>query len=100
MVKKKFTLGTAVRVSIETRDKDNVLTNVTSASITVTDPVSSNKVTDASMSNETTGKYFYTFQSAITDAGGIYTVKIVVVSGGYTSRKNIELFLLRDTVDA
>jgi hypothetical protein len=101
MVIKKYTVGTAVRITAEMRDSDNNLTDVSSAVVTVYDPTETAKVTEAAMSKESTGVYYYVWQSSEDDAEGLYSPKVKsVASDGYISRKKIDLFELRSEVDS
>lgn len=51
------------------------------AKVTVTDPTGTNKVTDASLTQSTTGKYYYICQTETTWAAGIYSVKVTSTDG-------------------
>jgi len=101
MIPKKFTVGTTVRISAEMRDSSNVLTDVSSAVVYVTDPDGTVKVSAGVMSKESTGKYYYNWQSAESDDKGMYKVKVkATAADGYISIKTIELMAMREVVDA
>jgi uncharacterized protein YfaS (alpha-2-macroglobulin family) len=100
MIRKKYTLGNLVRINIDVRDPDAVLINATSVVLDIVDPAGSDTVSGGSFTNESTGIYYYDFQSSTSDPAGVYTVKITVTTGANVSKKNIELIELRDTVDA
>jgi hypothetical protein len=98
---KKFTVGTAVRITVEIRDSSNVLTDPAAAVITITDPDGTVKITEAAMSRQSTGIWYYIWQSSESDAYGLYCPKVkATASDGYISRKAVELFGLWDKVES
>lgn len=101
MIAKIYTVGTTVRITTETRDSSNVLTDVSSIVITITDPADEVKITEQVMSKANTGSYYYNWQSDTDDDTGQYkaTVK-ATAADGKISIKSILLFELRDIVDA
>ena len=60
--------------------------NPTTVQINILNPDGTTKVSLASMSNISTGRYKYIFVSASNDQLGAYTGNIKAVSGGYTSQ--------------
>ena len=85
-----YEAGTTVYIEDTLRDTDDVLLDPTSAKVTITDPDGVVKVDAENMTKKSTGVYYYNWQSEVTDPTGIYEVKTVAVSGGYTSIKTTE----------
>jgi uncharacterized protein YfaS (alpha-2-macroglobulin family) len=61
------------------------LTDPDSVKINIIDPTDTLKVTQGTMTKDSTGVYHYDWQSATTDALGLYTIKVYAVSGSLTS---------------
>ncbi len=89
-----YKAGTVIRITNEIRDKDNNLFDPDSVVITITDSSETEKITEAAMTQETTGKYYYNWQSAITDISGSYRIKVKAISGSYTAINEKYLFEL------
>ena len=88
--KQTFLIGTAVKITTTVSRE-----SPTSVTISITDPVSTAKVTLADMTPDTTTVYSYIYQSATTDTEGIYIATIRATYGAYTSLVQ-ETFTLND----
>ena len=85
-----FTLGTAVKITIMVS-----IENPTPVKIKITDPSSSIKVNEASMTQDAPTVFYYVYQSATTDLDGEYIATITASYGSYTTLKQ-EKFILED----
>ena len=78
---KKFFEGTAIKITVIL-----AIPTATTALISIEDPSSTAKVTDANMTKDADKVYTYIWQSTKdTDDDGDYVVTIKITSGGYTS---------------
>lgn len=95
---KKMKVGTAVIVTDETKDEDDVLiTPDGGVTMTITDPTGTEVVTDLVMAESSTGTWEKEWQSNIsTSELGMYTVLTKATNGGKVSikedRKAFELY--------
>ena len=85
----RFARGTTIRINAEVTDVDNIYVTPTSIKVTVFIGTTI-KVNALSMTQSATGKYFYQWQSATTDAAGKYEVTVTVVRNSYTSIEHDE----------
>lgn len=58
--------------------------NPTSPKITITDPSGVVKVTEADLTGVSTGKFYYTCQTATTWEAGYYSIKVTAASGSFS----------------
>lgn len=91
---KMYDKGTAIYISVITRNVAGLAIDPTSIKVSVYDKEGAAKVTDQDMTKVTdvTGNYYYIWQSAESDAVGNYVVKVKAVSGSYTSINRLQLF--------
>jgi len=73
-------LGTTMRVTIVVS-----VDTLTTATITIEDSSNIEKVTNATMTRETTGIYTYSYSSDIDDLDGTYIARVTLVSGTDTT---------------
>ena len=85
MAIKKYEAGTALRIITEIRNVSNVLADPDSVKVSIIDPADVLKVTQATMTKDSTGVYHYDYQTSASDSVGLYTIKIYSVSGALTS---------------
>jgi len=95
-----FDKGSAVLVEVEFRKQTPFGTadffDPASPKITITDPGGTDKVVDAALTKDTTGKYHYICQTAVDWQSGKYTGKVTGGDGAYTDVTiNKEVFKLR-----
>ena len=69
-----FYRGETIRVSCEIRDSAGVLTNPTSAAVSVYNPLGSKVITSQALAQDVTGKYSGSFVAAATWIRGQYRV--------------------------
>lgn len=93
MGRNRFEPGTAVKITTTIKDVLNVLLDPTSVKITIWKGSATAVVTNADMTKQSTGVYFYVWQTATNTPTGIYSVKTTAVYAGYTSVKTIDDFL-------
>jgi len=99
MVRRKYTVGTTIKLEVTVKDSDGNLHDPTSVKVTVNYPDGAVKLSATSCAQVSAGVYSYDFQSATTDQEGLYKVTFTAVSSGKTAIKAVELFELRSTVD-
>ena len=75
-----FLLGTAVKITSMIN-----IAEATTAKITIDDPSSTEKVTDAAMTKDADGIYSYIFQTVSTWTDGTYIATISYTCAGYTA---------------
>ena len=86
---KEYLLGTAIKII--------ALLNVatpTTATITIEDQGSIEKISDVAMTKDADAVYSYIWQSASTDNSGTYVARLTIVSGGYTAVKEYKMELI------
>ena len=89
---KEYLLGTAIKII--------ALLNVatpTTATITIEDQGSTEKITDATMTKDADAVYSYIWQSASTDNSGTYVIRLTIVNGGYTAVKEYQIELRKQS---
>jgi hypothetical protein len=86
----RFARGTTIRITADVTDYDNTYVTPTSIVVTVFQGATV-KVNGLAMTTTgSTGKYYYLFQSATTDATGKYECKVTIVRNSRTSIEHDE----------
>lgn len=86
----RFAKGTAIRITANVTDYDNTYVTPTSVTVTVFQGATVKVNAQAMTTTGSTGKYYYIWQSATTDASGKYECKVTMVRNGYTSIEHDE----------
>ena len=90
MARNKFEAGTAIKITSTIKDTDNDLLDPTSVLITLWSGSTAAVVTDSVMTKQSTGVYFYIWQTTAATPTGIYSVKTTATYAGYTSVKTVD----------
>jgi len=94
-----FEQGDNVRIEITVKERDarvySLVTPSAGCQISIYDQDNATVVDDVSMTPETTGLYYYNWQSLSTSARGVYTVMITADNGGAVGVVKDKLFKLK-----
>ena len=82
-----FYPGETVVITGTSRNTAGTLVNVTTATITITDPHNSTKVTDSTMTNASTGTYEYAYTLPSRGIRGRWKAVLTFTSGGRVSKE-------------
>lgn len=86
----RFAKGTVIRITADVTDYDNAYVTPASIKVTVFQGATIKVNAQSMTTTGVTGKYYYLWQSATTDAAGKYEVKVTVVRNSYTSIEHDE----------
>lgn len=82
-----YKAGTSIKITSTIRDSDDALLDPDSVVITIQEGDTTPVVSEVAMTQESTGVYYYNYQSATDTPAGRYKTKVKAVSGSYTSIK-------------
>lgn len=92
----KHYLGETIRITVEVKDNDDIPTDPSSITISIYDPDNTAKVSDADMTKESVGEYYYDYAIGETEKTGIWKA-IVEAAIGTSTTKDIILFMVEST---
>jgi len=73
--------GETIRLKVTVKDESAALINPATTVVSITNPSGTSKVAAASMTNESTGVYYYDYTIPTTGVLGTWTYEVVASSG-------------------